>query len=647
MAGPNGRVSIGAIDLYRDGEYDTAGGVTPQGNYQESEAHVNLLLRRPALYLVPHWIATLALAAVLLVPRGTPIPAGHTITLITGQVVHLTGGGAPLAAAGLVEGQIGTAGTGIGSGFEADTLPGDSFAFPPQAGSAIGTFFDPLLFDATYLEQQGYDDQARADIPVIVAFASHDLAVQAVRQGTIEGGIRLTHAFEYGPYAMGYVSKHGPFISANLPIVTDAYGATGIYLDAAVHEAPTGEQVGPLLDTALPLIGAPAARARGLTGKGIAIAVVDTGIDAGHPDLQGRVAAARDFSSDGNPNDLNGHGTHVAGIAAGTGAASDGKYGGVAPQASLINAKALSRYGQGTESTIIKAMEWAADQGARVINMSLGGPASDGTDPMSREVNAISGQKNVLFVIAAGNSGPTRKVSTPAAADASLAVGAVDKSPALASFSSRGPRLNDMALKPDIVAPGVAITAPRANSNDGNRYATYSGTSMASPMTAGSAALVMQFHPTWSAAQVKQALMSAAAPLGTDDAFVSPYDQGAGLVDLQAIVGQVAYADPAGLSFGLITGDERKEMALAIHNISSEPLVLDLRGRLHGPQGTAIDGLELSTSRLTVPPGESASLRVRVQVTVAGQYSGAIVFTNHATGRPAGLATVGFVVKGR
>jgi len=91
-------------------------------------------------------------------------------------------------------------------------------------------------------------------------------------------------------------------------------------------------------------------------------------------------------------------------------------------------------------SGILQAMEWASDQGANVINMSLGAGQSDGTDPLSREVNAISNQKGVLFAIAAGNSGPGAKVSTPAAADKSLAVGAIDKAGIMAIFSSRGPR---------------------------------------------------------------------------------------------------------------------------------------------------------------------------------------------------------------
>jgi hypothetical protein len=413
------------------------------------------------------------------------------------------------------------------------------------------------------------------------------------------------------------------------------------------------------------------------------------------------VIAAQNFSSDGDTIDHFGHGTHVAGIAAGTGAASDGKYGGVAPQAQLINAKALSRSGSGSESGIMRAMEWAADQGARIENMSLGGGQSDGTDPLSREVNNITQKKNVLFVIAAGNAGPSRKVSTPAAADLSLAVGAVDKTPAMASFSSRGPRIKDMALKPDMVAPGVQITAPRANYGSGNPYATYSGTSMATPMVAGSAALIAQLHPGWSAMQIKHALMSAAAPLGTSDAslglellggsepictseemvcryqqtlwgargyrcdppmeavarvcdvkavtadgFVSAYDQGAGLVDLKAMVDQVAYAQPAGLSFGLVGTDERREQTLVINNISSNPLTLNLRGSLHGPDGSLAAGLDLSSTQMTVPPEGSASLRVMLRGPAkTGQYSGEVVFVDQATGQRVARAALAFVAQ--
>src|SRR5206468_2123352 len=137
-------------------------------------------------------------------------------------------------------------------------------------------------------------------------------------------------------------------------------------------------------------------------------------IDATHADLAGRVTSAVDFSGSGNTVDHFGHGTHVASIAVGRK--------GVAPGAQLLVGKVLDDTGNGYESGIIEGMQWAADSGARVINMSLGGDATDGTDPMSEAVNDLSASSGALFVIASGNEGGDYTVGTPGAATSALTV---------------------------------------------------------------------------------------------------------------------------------------------------------------------------------------------------------------------------------
>ena len=126
------------------------------------------------------------------------------------------------------------------------------------------------------------------------------------------------------------------------------------------------------LDQSVPQIGGPAAWERGLTGKGVKIAVLDSGIDPNHADFTGRIGAQQNFTDTADTVDHHGHGTHVASIAAGTGAASGGKYKGVAPDATLLVGKVLDDTGSGSFSGIIAGMEWAAAQGADVVNMSLG-----------------------------------------------------------------------------------------------------------------------------------------------------------------------------------------------------------------------------------------------------------------------------------
>src|SRR5690606_18009336 len=215
-----------------------------------------------------------------------------------------------------------------------------------------------------------------------------------------------------------------------------------IWLDRVAHV---------VLDDSVPLIGAPQAWNAGLDGSGVRVAVLDTGIDADHPDVAGRIVAARSFV-DGDVVDGHGHGTHVATTIAGTGAASGGTYTGVAPGADLVVGRVCGNDGSCPDSAVIAGMEWAVrEQGADVVNLSLGGCCTDGTDPLSQAVNRLSAETGALFVIAAGNDGPeSSTVGSPGTADAALTVAAVTKTGQVAGFSSRGPRVGDSGFKPEI-----------------------------------------------------------------------------------------------------------------------------------------------------------------------------------------------------
>ena len=242
--------------------------------------------------------------------------------------------------------------------------------------------------------------------------------------------------------------------------VTTVVAAAAVALTAGMATGVTGP-ASANLDTGN--IGADRAWASGYDGEGTTIAVLDTGIDATHPDLRDQVVAAKNFTPSPDTADRFGHGTHVASIAAGTGAASPagGVHKGVAPGAELLNGKVLDDEGTGGDSGILAGIEWALDQGADVVNLSLSGGDSPGLDPLEAAINKLSADKGVLFAVAAGNEGEfgAETVGSPGSAEAALTVGAVDDADSLADFSSRGPRVGDGGIKPDVTAPCVDITA--------------------------------------------------------------------------------------------------------------------------------------------------------------------------------------------
>ncbi|GAX91575.1 peptidase S8 [Effusibacillus lacus] len=258
----------------------------------------------------------------------------------------------------------------------------------------------------------------------------------------------------------------------------------------------------------------------------VVVAIIDTGIDGAHADLDGgKIIGWKDLvNNQTTPYDDNGHGTHVGGIVAGTGEG-NAAYKGVAPGAALVGIKVLDKRGSGSMSTVDAGINWAIQNkdvyGIKVINLSLGtSGSSDGTDSTSTAVNTAFAN-GILPVVAAGNSGPARyTIGSPGAATDALTVGAFadvgENGFNVTDFSSRGPT-KDNRIKPDIMAPGFNITAPKTNST--NLYITYSGTSMATPFTAGVAALMLDANYALTPADLKTKITGTAqdwGPAGQD-----------------------------------------------------------------------------------------------------------------------------------
>ncbi len=291
----------------------------------------------------------------------------------------------------------------------------------------------------------------------------------------------------------------------------------------------------------------------GADGSGITIAIVDTGVDLNHPDLKDKLVpgynAILDSTQSYDLQDRNGHGTHVAGIAA---AAKGNGYGiaGVAYNAKIMPIKTMDRDGQGQDTDIARGIRWAVDQGANIINLSLG---SNGEEAVLKSAVQYALSKNCLVVAAAGNydSGSNLGVSYPAADPGVIAVSAVDEKGIFANFSVSGPEIA-------LAAPGVRILSDFWQRRLGSTYAWLDGTSMASPFVAGSAALVWSKHRDWSAAQVREVLENGATDLGDSGRDA---DFGYGLVDpyrsllISAPLPHLASPALVSLSGGLVQGE--------------------------------------------------------------------------------------------
>ncbi len=544
-------------------------------------------------------------------PTGAA-PVGPTVTLLTGDTVTVGGpkGVSVRAAAGREHLTFYTRKDERG---DLHVIPADAVS-PLSAGK-----LDPRLFDVTELVRTGYDDRSRGRLPLIVDYPG--ATPRAV-------GAQVTRELP----AMSATAVTVERSAAYWPSVRDS--ARRIWLDGPVRAS---------LDHSVPQIGAPEAWAAGYTGAGTTVAVLDTGVDATHPDLSDAVAGAKNFTDSDSDDDKFGHGTHVASIITGSGAADGGKYRGVAPDAKLLNGKVLDDNGGGMESWIIAGMDWAATSGADVINMSLGSAfPSDGSDPMSQAVNRITAETGALFVISAGNSGPgAESIGSPGAADAALTVGAVDRDDQLAEFSSRGPRWEDGALKPDLTAPGVDIVAAKAKNGVigdpvGDDYVSLSGTSMAAPHVAGAAAIVAGQHPDWAADQLKASLMGSAEP---NDAL-TVFEQGAGRVDVAAATTSSVYASPASISNGTVQwphdDDQPVAKTVTYTNTGTAPVTLDLAVNAKGPDGSpAPQGLfTLEPAQVTVPAGGQATATVTTDTkidTADGVYSGVLTATGGDT----------------
>ena len=279
----------------------------------------------------------------------------------------------------------------------------------------------------------------------------------------------------------------------------------------------------------------------GLTGAGVGVAVLDTGIYP-HEDFENRIMAFKDFvRRRPGPYDDNGHGTHIAAMIGGNGASSDGRYRGVAPGCGLIAVKVLDFRGNGFASDVLAGLRWIRENkekyGIRVVNISVGSLSRKDMSENSVLVRGVDAawDDGLVVVVAAGNHGPGRMtITTPGISRKVITVGCSDDykevevmGNRMVDYSGRGPTMACIS-KPDLVAPGSGIISC---CNQPGQYMPKSGTSMSTPLVVGAVALLLERYPQMTNRDVKLRLIERAVDMGR------PHNQqGWGLLDVERLL---------------------------------------------------------------------------------------------------------------
>ncbi|AQL41632.1 peptidase S8 and S53 subtilisin kexin sedolisin [Halorientalis sp. IM1011] len=452
--------------------------------------------------------------------------------------------------------------------------------------------FDRDLFNINRLRAKEVTDAQ--SVPVIIKWANDTADTRPLRQ---HSDIRLHRTLETINATAASVSRTNS--SNAYRTLASAPSVEFVHYDALVNATGTAREN----------IDLSAARAHfNVTGAGVEVAVLDSGVNESHPDIGDDEIAEINLVHNGAAGDAFNHGTAVAGLVTGDGTASNGTYEGVAPDADIIDVQVLDRTGSARTSTIIDGVDHAIQQDVDLITMSLGQTATTvRTDDPLHEIIDVAVERNITVVAAAGNTGSLGygTVQSPGILRDVITVGASDDESGIAPYSNRGPTPVGEYVKPDLVAPGGNVTAPNA-SNDG--YHTFEGTSYATPLVSGTAALLKSRHPDWSPQRIKNVITSTADSVGTANTYL----QGSGELNVSAALGANLIVDPATIDFGSVPAGETTTRTIRIRNLGSKSQQADLSTTVSAINSSTSGQVSLNRSSVMVPAGGSVAVELSV-----------------------------------
>lgn len=534
-------------------------------------------------------------------PQSSPTP--DTVTLITGERAYTRNNT-------LVSDS---------QAAQSTTASQSEYAIPTSYNSSV---HDKELYNVSRVERVTQMSHSDGGIPVLVT-------ADNVSQLRSELNVTIRHTYEFTDTVAITVRPTEQQLTADT--LADA-GVTLVTPDRVVTTS---------LSDSVDKINATSVRnTAGVTGNGINISIIDSGIDRTHEDLNGRVIIDRDFvTNQDNTGDPNGHGTHVASTAAGDGTVHSYRTG-VAPEANLFDMRVLDSDGAGFTSDVAAGITKSTNSDADIISLSL----STGTRT-TLVTNSLdnAADEGIVIVAAAGNQGPeSETIGRPAGHPDVIAVGSDDTldrgyQSDIVQGSSRGPApVSGELIKPELTAPGLRITAAGSRDASSYPYTTKSGTSMAAPHVSGAVALLLEHDNTLTPDEVRARLMSTATPLNA-----TVFEQGAGQVDIYDALTTPIVIDDADMTVSFTDrGLTKQHRVITVSNTGTDTVTLSANGSATGVSQSDTNTVTVSPGTVTLAPGDTRDVQIGIAPTgtASGFYSGAVTFTEQT---PDGSRVVG------